>query len=325
MDIPRNEWKLPPEGGHMDKDHQIYLSTMNSKQVKERLEKNDVIIIPMGSMENHGQSGPVGQDVFIATRIAEMVAQKTGCTLSPPIYYGSHPGYHLGQFLNFPVPDEVFCGYLRAIITGLWNSYFRKMIFVSLHGQEYSTPVAIQEWYKKYQVPAMIFYVDVPRVMAETLKDTKNGGPFNNPMQHACEAEQSVYGNLAPDMYHPEIAENTDPKGYLPYGHVDRGGDIYMYPIPGHCQVGNCGLEVVNFPEGTVGHAKEADPKKAVPAVERVADYLVKLHNDILEKFPVGKLPPTEQMSQRDPAELEAVIKGVRNGGRHIYTLAWPC
>ena len=325
MDIPKNEWKLPPEGGHMDKDHQIYLSTMNSKQVKERLKKDDVILIPMGSMENHGQSGPVGQDVFISTRICEMVAQKTGCTLAPPIYYGSHPGYHLGQFLNFPVPDETFCAYLRAIMTGLWNSYFRKMIFVSLHGQEYSTPVAMQEWYKKYQVPAMIFYVDVPRVMAETLKDKKNGGPFNNPMQHACEAEQSVYGNLAPDMYHPEIAENTDPKGYLPYGHVDRGGDIYMYPIPGHCQVGNCGLEVVNFPEGTVGHAKEADPPKAVPAVCRVADYLVKLHNDILEKFPVGKLPPTEQMSQRDPKELEAVMKGVLNGGRHIYTLAWPC
>ena len=325
MDIPKNEWKLPPEGGHMDKDHQIYLSTMNSKQVKERLEKDDVILIPMGSMENHGQSGPVGQDVFISARICEMVAQKTGCTLAPPIYYGSHPGYHLGQFLNFPVPDESFCAYLRAIMTGLWNSYFRKMIFVSLHGQEYSTPVAMQEWYKKYQVPAMIFYVDVPRVMAETLKDVKNGGPFNNPMQHACEAEQSVYGNLAPDMYHPEIAENTDPKGYLPYGHVDRGGDIYMYPIPGHCQVGNCGLEVVNFPEGTVGHAKEADPKKAVPAVNKVADYLVKLHNDILEKFPVGKLPPTREMSQRDPAELEAVMKGVLKGGRHIYTLAWPC
>ena len=50
MDIPKNDWKLPPEGGHMDKDHQIYLSTMNSKQVKERLKKDDIILVPMGSM-----------------------------------------------------------------------------------------------------------------------------------------------------------------------------------------------------------------------------------------------------------------------------------
>ena len=320
-----SNWNLPPHGGHMDKPHKIYLSTMNMKDCKERLEKNDVIIIPMGSMENHGNSGPVGEDVFIACRIAEMVAEKTGCTLSPPIYYGSHPSYHLGQFLNFPIPDEIFCGYIRAIISGLWNSGFRKMIFISLHGQEYSTPVAIQEWHKKYQVPAMIFYVDIPRVMAETLKDKKNGGPFNNPMQHACEAEQSVFGALCPEMFFPEQAENTEVKGYLPYGHVDRGGDIYMYPIPGHCQVGNCGLEVVNFPEGTLGHAKEADPKKAIPAIEKTCNYLEKLHNDILEKFPVGKLPPLGEMSQRSREEMEEVIKGVRKGGRHIYTIAWPC
>jgi hypothetical protein len=27
----------------------------------------------------------------------------------------------------------------------------------------------------------------------------------------------------------------------------------------------------------------------------------------------------------RDPEELDLLIKGVRNGGRHIYTLGWPC
>ena len=154
---PANEWSFPPEGGHMDHDDGLYLSTMTMKQCKERLAKDDVILIPMGSMENHGNSGPVGQDVFIASRLCEMVAQKVGCTIAPPIFYGSHPAYHIGQFLNLPVPDETFCAYLRAIMTGLWNSGFRKMIFVSLHGQEYSTPVAMQEWYKKYQVPAMIY------------------------------------------------------------------------------------------------------------------------------------------------------------------------
>lgn len=319
-----SNWNLPAKGGHMDHATGLYLATMNMRQVKERLAKDDTILIPMGAMENHGNSGPVGQDVFIATRIAELVAEKTGCTIGAPIWYGSHPAYHLGQFLNFPIPDDVFCGYVRAIISGMWNSGFRKIIFLSLHGQEYSTPVAIQEWHKKYQVPAMVFYVDVPRVMAETLKDVKNGGPFNNPMQHACEAEQSVYANLAPDMYWPEEADNTDVKGFLPYGHVDRGGDIYMYPIPGHCQVGNCGIEAICYPEGALGHAKEADPEKGRPAVEKICDYLVKLHDDILEKFPVGTLPPAELTTMRPKEQIDALLKGVWNGGPHLYTVAWP-
>lgn len=320
-----SNWNFPPKGGNMDKPTGLYLQTMTMQECKDRLKKDDVIIIPMGAMENHGDSGPVGEDIFISSRIAEMVAERTGCTIAPPLWYGSHPAYHIGQFLNFPIPDDVHCGYIRSVITGLWNSGFRKMIFLSLHGQEYSTPVAIQEWHKKYQVPAMIFYLDIPRIMGETLKDKKNGGPFNAPMQHACEAEQSVYGALCPDMFYPDKAVNTEVKGYLPYGHVDRGGDIYMYPIPGHCQVGNCGIEAVCFPEGSLGHAAEADPKKAIPALEKTCDYLVKLHDDILAAFPVGQLPPTEKVTMRDPKEVEELLKGVQNGGKHLYTVAWPC
>ena len=29
-------------------------------------------------------------------------------------------------------------------------------------------------------------------------------------------------------------------------------------------------------------------------------------------------------MSQRDPEEIEKLLKGPLNGGKHIYTLGWP-
>ena len=48
-------------------------------------------------------------------------------------------------------------------------------------------------------------------------------------------------------------------------------------------------------------------------------DYLEKLVNDILERYPAGQLPPTNLTTQRDPAAVEAVLKGER----HIYTLAY--
>ena len=112
--------------------------------------------------------------------------------------------------------------------------------------------------------------------------------------------------------------------GFLPVGHVDRGGDIYGNPIPGHCQVGNCGIECVTAPQGVLGHAKDADPEKAKKSIIKVCDYLVKLQHDILDKFPAGTLPPAELMSQRDPEEIEKLLKGPKGGGKHIYTLGWP-
>jgi creatinine amidohydrolase len=67
-----------------------------------------------------------------------------------------------------------------------------------------------------------------------------------------------------------------------------------------------------------------ADGKKAEAGVIRTLDYLEKLVNDILEKYPAGTLPPIDQMTQRSREDIEAVIKGpTEPGGRHIYTLAY--
>ena len=319
-----SKWQLPPKGGHMDGPSKLYFQAMTKYDIEERLKQDDIVIIPVGSTENHGNAGPVGEDTLIATRIAEMVAQETGCTIAEPVWYGSHPFHHIGQKYTIPVPDNVFIDQLRAIITGFWNSGFRKQILISLHGQEYAIPVAIQEWGKKYQVPAMIFFIDIPNVMGQTLMDKDHGGPYDRHFQHACEAEQSIALSLFPELCDMEHAENTDSHGYLPYGHMDWGGDIYHRPIPGHCQIGNVGIECVTFPEGVIGHAKDADASKAVPSIEKVCDYLVKLHDDILNVFPPGELPPGDLMSQRDPEEIEKLLKGPSDGGKHIYTLGWP-
>jgi creatinine amidohydrolase len=53
-------------------------------------------------------------------------------------------------------------------------------------------------------------------------------------------------------------------------------------------------------------------------------DYIVELHNDIMARFPPGKLPPIEQITQRRRDDIEEVVKGPLNGGKHIYSLAYP-
>ena len=318
------KWNIPPKGGHMEDPTKIYFQTMNKRDIEQRLKENDVIIIPVGSTENHGNAGPIGEDTFIVTRIAEMVAEKTGCTVAEPVWYGSHPFHHIGQPGTIPLPDNVFSDYLRAIITGFWNTGFRKQIFISMHGQEYIIPSALQEWGKKYQVPAILYFLDLPRIMGQTLMDKAHGGPYETPFQHADEAETSISLALFPELCDMEHAEDTSIKGFLPPGHVDRGGDIYGHPIPGHCQVGNCGIECVTFPEGVLGKATLAKAEKAYESIEKVCDYMEKLMSDLLEKFPVGVLPDGELMSQRDKEEIEALLKGPLNGGKHIYTLGWP-
>ena len=53
-------------------------------------------------------------------------------------------------------------------------------------------------------------------------------------------------------------------------------------------------------------------------------DYLARLVNDILEKYPAGELPPIDKMTQRSRKDIKAVIKKTNvPSGRHICTLEY--
>ncbi len=150
------QWRLPPDGGHMDKADGVYLQNMTGKQVAERLRTDDIVIVPIGSTEFHGANACYGEDTFLVTRMAELVAEKTGCTVSQPLWFGSHPYPHLGMPGTIVVPEDIFVGLIRAVIAGLWNTGFRKQILLNGHGQEYVIPNALHQFAKKYQVPSIL-------------------------------------------------------------------------------------------------------------------------------------------------------------------------
>lgn len=312
--------------GSMDKADGIYLQNMTGSCVEERLKKNDIIIIPVGSTEYHGKGQAYGEDTFLVTRMAEIVARETGCTVSQPVWFGSHPANHLGMPGTVVVAEEVFVAYLRAIIAGYWNMGFRKQILLNGHGQEYVIPNAIQQFGKICQVPAILAFVNWPTVIVPYLKDKAHGGPFETPFRHADEVEASYSMALFPEMNKKDCMEDSkkEPKGFLPKGHVDLGGDIYQYPIPGHAQYGLGGLEILNYPEGVIGKPTLAEAHKAEAGLEVLLDYLIKLHNDILERFPAGVLPEREYTTEQDRETIEALLKGPFKGGKSLYAHRYP-
>lgn len=318
------KWKLPPEGGHLDRPTGIYFQNMTAKEAEERLKKNDIIIIPLGSTEAHGPHACYGEDTFLVTRMAELVAQKTGCTVAQPVWYGSHPYHHVGMPGTILVDDDVFKAVVRGVMAGFWNAGFRKQILLNGHGQEYVIPSAMHQFAKKYQVPGVFVNLNWYHAIPDKVKDRAHGGPFETPFIHADECETSFSLALFPELIHMEDAVDTKPVGYLPEKHIDKAGCVYQRPIEWYGQVGAGPIEVVAYPEGCVGKATLAKAEKAMRGLEELLDYIVELHNDILSRFPPGVLPPLDEVSQRPREELEALIKGPLKGGRHIYTVAYP-
>jgi creatinine amidohydrolase/Fe(II)-dependent formamide hydrolase-like protein len=319
-----SKWNLPPKGGHMDLSDGIYLQTMSILEINERLKKNDVIIIPVGSTENHGPAACIGEDTFLVTRMAELIAQKTGCTVTEPVWYGSHPYHHVGMPGSIIVPEKIFKGMLRAVMAGCWNMGFRKMILLNGHGQEYVIPSAIHEFAKNYQLPMLICNVNWYHAIPKHCMDKEHGGPFETPFIHADEAETSFSLALFPEMIKLDNACDNEPIGWMPEGHVDKAGNIYQRPIKWYGQVGFGPIEVAAYPEGNVGCPSKATLEKGLPGIEALLDYLESLVNDILKTFPPGILPPIEGITQRDSKEVEKYVKGPLNGGKSIYELRYP-
>ena len=142
---------------------------------------------------------------------------------------------------------------------------------------------------------------------------------------HADEAETSYSLGLFPEMIQMEHAVDTEPHGFLPPGHVDSAANAYQRPIPWYAHAGLGTIEVVGNPEGVVGKATLADGEKARAGLEALLDYMVKLHDDIMEKFPVGKIPDANLVTQRfTQEEVDELVKGPLKGGKHLYTVAWP-
>ena len=320
------KWEIPPKGGHLDLADGIYFQNMTMKEVEKRLKKNDVLIIPVGSTECHGLHACYGEDTFLVTRMAEAVAKETGCTVSQPVWFGSHPYHHIGMPGTIPIEEDIFTAYLSQIIAGFWNAGFRKQILLNGHGQEYVIPTALHRFARRYQVPGIFINLNWYYAIPEFVKDKAHGGPFETPFIHADEAETSFSLALFPEMIQMKDAVDTESHGFLPPGHIDSAANAYQRPIPWYAHVGCGTIEVVGNPEGSIGKATLADAKKAKPGVEALFDYMEKLIRDIMKKFPPGKLPPLEKVSQRfNRKELEALLKGpLKKGGKHLYTVAWP-
>jgi creatinine amidohydrolase len=65
-------------------------------EIEEYMENRDIILLPIGSTEQHGLHLPVGNDSYHASKISRKVAEKTGTLVAPTLPYGN--SYHQMNF-----------------------------------------------------------------------------------------------------------------------------------------------------------------------------------------------------------------------------------
>ena len=66
----------------------VWLDELTMPEAKEAAEKGKIVILPVGSVEEHGRHLPLCTDSLQPENIAVEVAKKVGCLVAPALRYG---------------------------------------------------------------------------------------------------------------------------------------------------------------------------------------------------------------------------------------------
>ena len=328
LDAILAEYGVPAPGGCEWATPGSYLQTTVRHELEQQRKKNDIVIIPVGSTELHGDHTVSAMDTLFVSHIAEAVRRytaKRGAPVAlalPPLMYGCHPAHHIGMPGTTIVREDVARELIIDVMLGLWNDGFRKQIILNNHGQLWVLEAALQQFTKRYQLPGIYRVIDWHRATREMWRTRDRGGDWETNFIHADEAETSVGLLLFPEMVNMKYAVETEPKALLPGGHMDTAVDAFNRPSRWSESEGHAAFEIAGTPEGVVGKPTLGEARKAKRPLAAILRYLTLLCDEYLEAFPPGTAPPTEMVSLRDPASLEPYLREPLSAGwKSVYGL----
>ena len=110
----------------------LWLDELSMKEAEKAAKTGAVVILPIGSVEEHGDHLPLCTDSLQPEYVALEVARKTACLIAPPLRYGI-----CNTTRNFPgtisIQFDSLYGITRDILAELTRNGFNRIIVLSGH------------------------------------------------------------------------------------------------------------------------------------------------------------------------------------------------
>ena len=122
----------------------MHVHELNWMQLEEYLARDDRIVLPLGSTEQHGYLS-LGTDNILAERVSLEAAEPLGVPVLAVLPYGLTPAF--AAFPGSPsLRLETFAALLRDLLDSLYGQGFRRVLLVNGHGGNIPGGAIPREW-----------------------------------------------------------------------------------------------------------------------------------------------------------------------------------
>lgn len=110
-----------------------YLPHMTVPEVQDLLERTDMVIIPVASLEQHGLHLPIGTDYLNGVERAKLIAQRVDVLVAPILLPGQSP-YHMGFEGTVTLPSTLVQEVYFEAARSLMRHGFKRFLIMNAHG-----------------------------------------------------------------------------------------------------------------------------------------------------------------------------------------------
>ena len=110
-----------------------YLPHMTVPEVEALLQKTDMVIIPVASLEQHGNHLPIGTDFINGVEKSKLIAQERDILVAPVLMAGQSP-YHMGFAGTITLRAETILQVHMEAVESLIQHGFKRFVIMNAHG-----------------------------------------------------------------------------------------------------------------------------------------------------------------------------------------------
>lgn len=217
----------------------VRMSELTWVEYQKRLVDDEpIVILPTGSVEQHGPHLPLATDTMIPEMVAEAVAERIGAIVATPLAYGYKSQPKSGGGNHFPgttsLDGHTYSSILRDVIRELARHGVRKLAVIDGHMENAmflveGIDLGLRELryggVQDMRIVKLGYWEFISQATEEALFPD---GLLSWALEHGAVMETSVMLHLRPDLVRADLIPDNPPADFPPY-------DVYptdIRPIP---------------------------------------------------------------------------------------------